>query len=58
VLTLNLAACSTLPGPTEQCSLEDCHSTETALDERHNGLENRFVLWLFKLLTFPFTAKG
>lgn len=58
VLALNLAACSQTTGLTGTCPANDCSTEETAPAPRLEGLENRFVLWLFTVLTFPFMAKG
>ena len=58
VLALNLAACSETTGLSGACPANDCGTEETTPTPRLQGLENRFVLWLFTVLTFPFMAKG
>lgn len=58
VIALNLAACSDNAGLTAGCPANVCGTEETAPTPRLQGLENRFVLWLFTVLTFPFMAKG
>ncbi len=58
VIALNLAACTEMPRVIAGCPADGCGAEETAPAEGRRGLENRIILWLFTVLTFPFMAKG
>lgn len=57
IIALNLAACGDIRGSLNEHGPAEYSASETPLSDRLAHFENRFVLLLFAILTYPFVER-
>lgn len=57
IIALNLAACADMRQSNVECAPPEFNTAEPAPSERFQHFENRLILWLFTILTYPFVEK-